>query len=64
MASGETEEDLAPKMAVEKPPSTLDMSARDAEAMVDSMLRDSPLPDAERSDEKLPEDDGSGKLPE
>ena len=28
------------------------------------MLRDSPLPDAERSDEKLPEGDGSGKLPE
>ena len=49
---------------MEKPPSTPDMSARDAEAMVDSMLRDSPLPDAERSDEKLPEDDGSSKLPE
>ena len=40
------------------------MSARDAEDMVDSMLRDSPLPDAERSDERLPEGDGSGKLPE
>ena len=63
-ASGETEDDSVSKMVVEKPPSTPDMSARDAEAMVDSMLRDSPLPDAERSDEKLPEDDGSSKLPE
>ena len=40
------------------------MSARETEAMVDSMLRDSPLPDTERSDEKLPEDGGSHKLPE
>ena len=39
------------------------MSARETEAMVDSMLRDSPLPDTERSDEKLPEDGGSNKLP-
>ena len=49
---------------MEKPPSTPDMSARETEDMVNSMLRDSPLPDTERSDEKLPEDDGSGKLPE
>ena len=28
------------------------------------MLLDSSLPDAERSEEKLPEGDGSGKLPE
>ena len=40
------------------------MSARETEAMVDSMLRDSPLPDTERSDGKLLEDGGSGKLPE
>ena len=40
------------------------MSARETEAMVDSMLRDSPLLDSERSDEKLPGDDGGGKLPE
>ena len=32
--------------------------------MVNSMLRDSPLPDTERSEEKLPEDGGSDKLPE
>ena len=40
------------------------MNARETEAMVDSMLLDSLLPDTERSDEKLPEDSGSGKLPE
>jgi len=44
---------------VEKPPSTPDMSARDAEDMVNAMLLDSPLPDIERSDERLPEDGGS-----
>ena len=40
------------------------MSARETEAMVDSMLRDSPLPDNNRGDERLPEDGGSDKLPE
>jgi len=40
------------------------MSAQDAEAMVDSMLRDSPLPNSERDNEKVPEDGGSDKLPE
>jgi len=49
---------------VEKPPSTLEMSAHDAKDMEDAMLRNSPLPDAERSDERLLEDDGSDKLPE
>ena len=63
-ASGETEDDSVPKSALEKPPSTPEMSARETEAMVDSMLRDSPLPDTERSDEGLPEDGGSDKLPE
>ena len=48
---------------MEKPPSTPDMSACETEDMVNSMLRDSPLPDTERSDEKLPEDGGSDKLP-
>ena len=61
---GDTEDDAAPKSTVEKPLSTLEMSARDAEDMVDSMLRDYPLPDAKRSDEKLLEGDGRGKLPE
>ena len=62
--SGETKDDSAPKSAVEKSPGTPDMSACETEDMVNSMLRDSLLPDTERSDEKLPEDDGSGKLPE
>jgi len=49
---------------VEKPPNTPEMSVHDAEAMVDSMLRDSPLPDPIRANEEIPEDGGSGKLPE
>ena len=48
---------------MEKSPGTPDMSGRETEDMVNSMLRDSPLPNTERSDEKLPKDDGSGKLP-
>ena len=40
------------------------MSAREAEEMADAMLRSSPLLDAERSNERLPEADGSDKLPE
>ena len=40
------------------------MSVHEAKEMADAMLRNSPLPDAGRSDEKLPEDDGSDKLPE
>ena len=35
-----------------------------AEAMVDSMLRDSPLTDPEKGNEKVPKDGGSDKLPE
>ena len=62
--SGETKDDSAPKSAVEKPPGTPDMSGRETEDMVNSMLRDPPLPDTERSDERLPEDGGSDKLPE
>ena len=40
------------------------MSARETEDMVNSILRDSPLPDTERSEEKLPEGGGSDKLSE
>ena len=40
------------------------MSAREAEDMADAMLRNSPLPDAKRSDERLPQGSGSHKLPE
>ena len=42
---------------------TPDMDAREAEEMTNSMMWNSPLPDAERSDEKLPEEEGSEKLP-
>ena len=49
---------------MEKPPSTPEMSAREAENMADAMLRDSPLQDAERIDEGLPQGSGSDKLPE
>jgi hypothetical protein len=52
------------KSALEKPPNTPDMSAHDAEAMVDSMLRDSPLADPEKANEEIPEDGESDKLPE
>ena len=40
------------------------MSAREAEDMADAMLRNSPLPDVGRSDERLREGSGSDKLPE
>ena len=60
----DAEDDSGPKSAMEKPSSTPDMSALETEDMVNSMLRDSPLPDTERSDERLPEDGGSDKLPE
>ena len=43
---------------------TPEMSVHDAEAMVDSMLRDSPLPDPVRASEEIPEDGGSSNLPE
>ena len=60
----EAEDSSASKSELEKPPNTSDMSAQDAEAMVDSMLRDSPLPNSERGNEAILEDDGSSKLPE
>ena len=62
--SQESKDDSAPKSDVEKPPSTPEMSAREAEDMADAMLRNSPLPEAERSDGSLPEGSGSDKLPE
>ena len=60
----EAEDSSASKSAPEKPPNTPDMSTHDAEAIVDSMLLDSPLPNLERGNEEIPEGDGSGKLPE
>ena len=59
----ETENNSASQTGVAKPPSTPDMSAYDVEAMVDSMLRDSPLPNLERGNEEIPEGDGSDRLP-
>ena len=60
----EAEGNSASQSGVEKLPSTPDMSAQDAEAMVSSILRDSPLPNSERANEETPEDGGSNKLPE
>ena len=60
----EAESHSISQSGLEKPPSTPDMSAQDAEAMVNSMLQDSPLPNPERANEEIPEDGGIGKLPE
>ena len=46
-----------------KPSSTPEMSARDAEAMANAMLLDSPLPNLERANEEILEDGGSSRLP-
>ena len=51
----------ASQPGLEKPPSTPEMSAHDAEA--NAMLLDSPLPNLERANEEIPEDGGSGRLP-
>ena len=40
------------------------MNAHEAEEMADTMFWNSALPDAGRSDERLPEGGGSDKLPE
>ena len=61
---GETDDDSVPKSTAEEPPSTPEMDAREAEELTNSMMRNSPLPNPERSNEKLPEEDGSEKLPE
>ena len=52
-----------PQPGLEKPTSTPEMSTRDAEAMANAMLLDSPLLDPERANEEIPEDGGSGRLP-
>ena len=53
----------ASQPGLEKPPSTPEMSAHDAEVMANSMLLDSLLLDPERANEEIPEDGGSIKLP-
>ena len=40
------------------------MSAREAEEMANAMLQNSPLPEAGKSDGRLPESGGSDNLPE
>ena len=54
----------ASQPGLEKPPSTPEVSAHDAEAMANAMLLDSPLPNLERGNDEIPEGDGSSKLPE
>ena len=53
----------ASQPGLEKPPSTLEVSAHDAEAMANAMLLDSPLPSLEMANEEIPEVGGSGNLP-
>jgi len=60
----EAESHSASQSGLEKPPNTPKMSARDAEAMANAMLLDSPLPNLERGNDEIPEGDGSSKLPE
>ena len=60
----EVEDTSASKLEVEKRPNTPEMSAQDVEAMANAMLLDSPLPDSERGNEKIPEDGESDKLPQ
>ena len=52
----------ASQPGLEKPPSTPEMSAHDAEVMANALLLDSPLLDPERANEEIPEDGGSGRL--
>ena len=60
----EAESHSASQSGLEKPPNTPEMSARDAEAMANALLLDSPLPNLERGNDEIPEGDGSSKLPE
>ena len=53
----------ASQLGLGKPPSTPEMSARDAEAMANAMLLDSPLPNMERANGEIPEDGGNSRLP-
>ena len=55
-----TKVNSAPKLTAEKPSSTPEMDAHQAEEMANSMMCNSPLPEAEKSDERLPKEDGAG----
>ena len=50
------------QLGLGKPLSTPEMSARDAEAMVDSMLLDSPLPHSERANVEILEGGGTASF--
>ena len=52
----------APKPLAQEPPSAADVESREAEEIVNSMLRDSPISDVENGSEKLPEENPAGKL--
>ena len=52
----------ASQPGLEKPPSTPEMSTHDAKVMANSMLLDSPLPNLDRANEEILEDDGSGRF--
>ena len=54
----------ASQLGVEKPPSTPEMSAQDAEAMANSSGLEKPPNTPERGNDEVPEGDGSSKLPE
>ena len=54
----------ASQSEMEKPLNTPEMSVHEAKAMLNSMLRDSPLPNLERAIEGIPEGGRSDKPPE
>ena len=58
----EAESHSASQSGLEKPPNTPEMSARDAEAMANAMLLDSPLPNLERGNDEIPEGDGTASF--
>jgi hypothetical protein len=58
----EAEIHSASQSGLEKPPNTPEMSARDAEAVANAILLDSPLPNLEWSNDEISEGDGSSKL--
>ena len=61
-ANGATKAASTPEPVVQKPPSTPDADAHEVEEMVNSMLWDSPTPNAEKGSEKRPEETPAGKL--
>ena len=52
----------ASQLGLGKHQSTLEMSAHDVKVMANAMLLDSPLPNLDRANEEILEDDGSGRF--